>query len=364
MKISEVLAFIEDFAPLSYQEAYDNAGLIVGNKDLDLTGVLLCLDSIEAVVDEAIDKKCNLIVAHHPIVFSGLKKITGRNYIERVVIKAIKHDICIYAAHTNLDNVRKGVNQRIAEQLNLQETEILQPKSKILQKLYTYVPQDHSEKLLDALFKAGAGQIGNYSECSFASQGTGSFKGNEESDPYVGQKGERHFEKEVKIEVILPNHLKSGILKALHENHPYEAVAHEIVALENEHIDVGSGLIGELVDPIPEALFLSSLKEIMKTSCVRHTRLLGRNVKKVALCGGSGSFLLETAIRAKADVFITGDFKYHQFFDADNQIVIADIGHYESEQFTINLFYDLLREKFGNFAVYLTKIDTNPINYL
>ena len=364
MKISEVLTFMDSVAPLSYQESYDNAGLIVGNQEEELSGVLLCLDSIEAVLDEAIELNCNLVIAHHPIVFSGLKHLTGKNYIERVIIKAIKNDICIYATHTNLDNVRHGVNQRIAKQLKLKKTSILQPKSQTLCKLFTYVPTEHLDQVLDALFEAGAGQIGNYSECSFLSEGIGSFKGNEQSNPNVGEKGRRHYEKESRIEVIFPQYLQSRVVATLQKNHPYEAVAYEVVLIENQNPDVGSGMLGWLEEPMEEEAFLDQLKETMKSDCIRHSSLRGKKVEKVALCGGSGSFLLGAAIREKADVFITGDFKYHQFFDADNQLVIADIGHYESEQYTINLFYDLLSEKFGKFAVYLTKIDTNPINYL
>ncbi len=362
MKIAEIIQTIEDFAPISYQEGYDNAGLLVGDKMAECTGVLICLDAIESVIDEAIRKDCNLVVAHHPIIFSGLKKITGKNYIERTVIKAIKNDIAIYAAHTNLDNVRLGVSKKIADKLALVNCKILDPKKGLLKKLYTYVPKENKDDLLNALFAAGAGNIGNYSECSFTVDGTGTFKGNENSNPVIGKKNKRSTEPENKIEVIFPAMLESKILKTLLLYHPYEEVAYEIIALDNPYQDVGSGMIGELKKPMGEERFLAFLKSKMKTDGVRHTSLLNKTIKKVAVCGGAGSFLLPNAIAQEADIFITADFKYHQFFDADNKIVIADIGHYESEQFTMNLFKELLSTL--DVPLKITSVRTNPVSYL
>jgi dinuclear metal center YbgI/SA1388 family protein len=363
MKIAEIIQTIEDFAPISYQESYDNAGLLIGDKLAECTGVLICLDAIESVIDEAIAKKCNLVVAHHPIIFSGLKKITGKNYIERVVIKAIKNDISIYACHTNLDNVKLGVNNIIADKLGLKNQKTLEPKTGKLKKLYTYVPSANKDALLNALFAAGAGNIGNYSECSYSVDGIGTFKGNEDSNPVIGVRNSRSTEPEHKIEVIFPNYLESKILHALKANHPYEEVAYEVITLDNAFQELGSGLIGELENPVEETEFLIFLKEKMQTDCIRYTALLNKKIQKVALCGGSGSFLLPNAVAQKADIFITGDFKYHQFFDADNQIIIADIGHYESEQFTAQLFNKIISEKFPTFAVQISTINTNPINY-
>lgn len=363
MKIAEIIEVIEEFAPLSYQESYDNAGLLVGNKMNECSGALLCLDATEAVIEEAIRKKFNLVVAHHPIIFSGLKKITGKNYIERVVIKAIQNDIAIYACHTNLDNVQLGVNNIIADKLGLINRKILEPKKKQLKKLYTYIPESHKDILLNALFDAGAGNIGNYSECSFGINGLGTFKGNEKSNPVLGKKNTRSTEAEQKIEVIFPLHLETKILNTLRKNHPYEEIAYEIITLDNSYQEIGAGLIGELKTPMKEQDFLDFLKKAMKTNCIRHTNLRKKKISKVAVCGGAGSFLLPNAISQHADIFITGDFKYHQFFDADNQIVIADIGHYESEQFTVQLFNKIISEKFPNFALQISTINTNPINY-
>ncbi len=363
IKIKEIINHLESIAPKNYQESYDNSGLITGNPDWDIKGALLCLDSVEEIIEEAIQKKCNLIIAHHPIVFSGLKSITGKNYIERTIIKAIKHDIAIYAIHTNLDNIRNGVNFKIAQRLTLKDTRILAPKKNLLKKLYTYVPNNNLPEVQEALFDAGGGMLGNYSECSFYISGKGTFKGNELSNPTLGEKGKRHAEEEFKLEIIFPAHLESKILTALRTSHVYEEIAYEIVLLDNANQDVGSGLIGTLDTPMEENDFLKFLKEKMNTQCIRHTKLLNKPISKVALCGGAGSFLLNAALHQEADIFITGDYKYHQFFDAENKIVIADIGHYESEQYTIELFYDLLNEKFGTFALHLTEFCTNPINY-
>ncbi|NNE55341.1 MAG: Nif3-like dinuclear metal center hexameric protein [Flavobacteriales bacterium] len=363
MKIKEVLQFLEGIAPRSLQESYDNAGLIVGNDKLEVSSALICLDSTEEVVDEAIRKGCNLIIAHHPIVFSGLKQITGRTYIERVVLKAIKHDIAIYAIHTNLDNVLGGVNAMISDKLGLVNRRILSPKSGLLQKLVVYVPVKSSESLRDSLFQAGAGEIGNYSECSFNIDGEGTFKGNEHSNPVIGSKGQRHTEPEIRVEVLVESWTLGNVIAAMHDAHPYEEVAYDVLPVSNIHSTVGAGMVGDLPESQDLDLFLEKVSKVFKAQGIRYTDPVSKKVSKVALCGGSGSFLLEDAKAAGADVFITGDFKYHQFFDADGKLTILDIGHYESEQFTIELLGGYLREKFPNFALHFTDINTNPVNY-
>ncbi len=363
MQINEIIAALEQLAPPALQEDYDNAGLITGNRDWNCTGVIISLDATEDVVKEAIEKNCNLIVAHHPIVFRGLEKITGKNYVEQTVISAIKNDIAIYAIHTNLDNVLHGVNGKIADLLGLIDRKILAPKSGLLQKLAVFVPTDHKEKLMAALFAAGAGNIGNYSECSFGTEGSGTYKAGERANPFLGEKGKRHTEPESRLEVIFPAWLQSRVLKAMAANHPYEEVAYDIYPLVNTYQQTGSGLLGDLPQPIPEEELLTKLGHIFKIPVIKHTALKGKPVKKVALCGGAGSFLTGTAIAAGADMYITGDVKYHEFFDAENRLVLADIGHYESEQFTIDLLFDILREKFPNFAVLKTGVNTNPVLY-
>ena len=364
INIENITDFLESIAPLSYQESYDNSGLITGNKDTPLKGIMICLDSTEEVVNEALKKNCNLIISHHPIIFSGLKKINGKNYVERTIIASIKNDIAIYAIHTNLDNVSNGVNNMFAKKLGLINTRILSPKKRLLSKLVTFSPLEYAEKIRMALFKAGAGDIGNYSECSFNTLGDGTFNGNESSNPFVGEKGKTHIEKESRIETIFESHKQNTIIKALIEAHPYEEVPFDIYSLENSYSNVGSGMIGELVDNQEESEFLLNVKKVMKTGSLRHTALLGKPVKKVAICGGSGSFLLPDAIKEGANAFISADFKYHQFFDADKKIIIADIGHYESEQFTLELIETLILEKFSTFAVRLTTVNTNPIQYM
>ncbi|WP_298732102.1 Nif3-like dinuclear metal center hexameric protein [uncultured Chitinophaga sp.] len=364
MKIKDIINAIESFAPLQYQESYDNAGLLFGHPDWELSNALLSLDATEAVIDEAIARNCNLVVAHHPIVFGGLKKITGSNYVERVAIKAIKHDIAVYAAHTNLDNVRDGVCGMMAQRLGLEQCRVLAPKKDVLKKLFTFVPHAEAEKVRAALFAAGAGHIGNYSECSFNAEGSGTFKAGAGTDPFVGQQGQRHTEPETRLEVIFPLYLEGRVIQALLNSHPYEEVAYDIVRLDNAYQQVGSGLIGTLAQPMEETAFLQLVKEQFQTGCVRYTPLRGQPVKKVALCGGAGSFLLKKAIAAGADAYISADFKYHEFFDAENQLIIADVGHFESEQFTVELFYNILTEKFRNFAPLKSTIRTNPVNYL
>lgn len=363
MKVFEITSLIEKVAPLSLQESYDNAGLLVGNKSMSVTGVLITLDVTEAVIDEAIQKKCNLIVSHHPLIFRGLKKITGQDYIQRSIIKAIKNDIAIYSAHTNIDNVLNGVNGKIADKIGLTNRQILQPKSEFLLKLVTFVPQAHVEKVRNALFEAGSGQIGEYDSCSFNLEGIGTFRASETSNPFVGEKNKLHAEPETRVEVILPKYLKSKVVTALLQAHPYEEPAYDIFPLVNTWNVVGAGMIGELEQEMDEKLFLEHLKQSFDLKIVRHSPLIGRKIKKVALCGGSGSEFLGEAIRQNADVFISGDFKYHEFFDSEGKILIADIGHYESEQFTKDVFYEIITKKIPNFAVRISEINTNPINY-
>ncbi|CAM3970227.1 Nif3-like dinuclear metal center hexameric protein [Mucilaginibacter galii] len=363
MKLNELTTYLESIAPLAYQEDYDNSGLIVGNGNQEITQGLISLDCTEAVVDEAIRTGCQVIISHHPIVFKGLKKFNGKTYVERVVEKAIRHNIALYAIHTNLDSVMDGVNARICQVLGLKNPRILSAKNGILKKLVTYVPLSHAAAVRDALFKAGAGNIGDYSECSFNAEGMGTFKAGQDTNPYVGQPGEQHHEAETRIETIYPAHLESKILMALFLNHPYEEVAYDLYTLTNQYQQVGAGMIGELEMPLSETDFLGSVKANLKAAVIRHTQLTGKPVKKVAVCGGSGGFLLKQAIAAGADVFVTADYKYHEFFDAEDKIVIADVGHFESEQFTQHLLYEIIQKKFSNFAVRLTEINTNPIKY-
>ncbi len=363
MKLFEITAYLESLAPLSYQEDYDNAGLIVGSPDQDISQVLISLDCTEAVVDEAIRAGCQLIVSHHPIVFKGLKKFNGKTYVERVVQKAIRHQVALYAIHTNLDNIAAGVNARICETLGLRNYRILQPKANLLKKLVTYVPLAQAEAVKDALFKAGAGNIGHYSECSFSAEGQGSFKGDDTTHPYVGTPGRRHYENEVRVETIYPANLESKLLMALFLAHPYEEVAYDLYTITNQHQQVGAGMIGELELPTDELSYLQHIKVKLKASVIRHTELLNKPVKKVAVCGGAGGFLLKQAIAAGADIFITADYKYHEFFDAEHKIIIADVGHFETEQFTQQLLFDVLQKRFSGLSLQLTGVNTNPVKY-
>lgn len=363
MTIKDITEHIETIAPLKYAEDFDNVGLLIGDYHTEITGVLVTLDTLELVVDEAIKKNCNLIVSFHPIIFSGLKKINSNSYVERVVQKAIKNDIAIYAIHTALDNSAKGVSAKMAEVLELQNIKILLPKKGLIKKLTTYVPNQHADTVRRALFEAGAGAIGNYSNCSYNMLGLGTFLGNESSNPAIGKKGMLQQEKETYISVVFEKHLENNVLKALFDAHPYEEVAYEIVTTDNTHQHIGMGMLGELSQPFSETEFLNLLKDKFKLKCIRHSAFLNKPIKKVAVLGGSGSFAIEAAKNAGADAYVSADFKYHEFYKAENQLLIADIGHYESEQFTKNLLVEHLIKKFTNFAIILSETNTNPINY-
>jgi len=363
-KIKDIIQYLETVAPPQYQEDYDNSGLMCGSLNDSVKGVIITLDSTEEVVDEAINKKCNLVIAHHPIIFKAVKSLTGKNYVERTIIKAIKNDIAIYAFHTNFDNVIDGVNSKICEKLGLTNNAILVTKNDNLNKLVSFVPKENTFEVLNELHKTGAGNIGNYSNCSFRVEGTGTFMPKEGATPKVGKANLQEEVEENRIEVIFPAHLSGKMLNALKKAHPYEEVAYFLQPTTNRNLDVGSGMIGELKKPMPAIDFLIFLKEKMNLELIRHTKLTKDTIKKVAVCGGSGSFLLKAAISKKADVFISADFKYHEFFDAEDKIIIADIGHYESEVFTKELIYEILSKKFSTFALNLSGIKTNPINYL
>lgn len=362
--IKDVISHLESLAPRSYQEDYDNSGLLTGDSNARVNGVLVTLDCTEAVVDEAIQNNCNLIVAHHPIIFRGLKKITGQNYVERTIIKAIKNDIAIYAIHTNLDHVHTGVNKKIAEKIGLKNLKILKPRKDTLTKLVTFIPKENAGDVLNALHRAGAGNIGDYKNCSFQVTGEGTFMPTGNAQPHIGQTNQLERVEEIRAEVIFPEHISAKILQALKESHPYEEVAYYLSRLENENREVGAGMIGELPDAIEPIAFLNGLKKQMNAKVIRHTPPLKKEIKKVAVCGGAGSFLLPSAIAQRADVFVSADFKYHEFFDADGKIMIADIGHYESEQFTKDLLSEVLKEKFTTFAIIFSKTVTNPLSYL
>ena len=364
MKIKEIVRALERFAPLPLQDGFDNAGLQLGLTDAETTGALLCLDVTEPVIDEAIATGCNLIIAHHPLLFKPVKSITGKGYVERCILKAIKNDIVIYAAHTNLDNANRGVNFRIAEKIGLKNVRILAPKGETLLKLVTYVPDDQADKVREALFEAGCGHIGNYDSCSYNLKGEGTFRALSGANPYCGKIDELHHEKEVRIETVLPKYLKNSVLKALLEAHPYEEPAYDFYALDNEWNQVGAGVIGELDNPETEMDFLKRIKKTFEVECLRHNRLMGREIQKVALCGGAGAFLMNDAIGQHADVFLTGEIRYHDYFGHEKDILLAEIGHYESEQYTKDLFADYLKECFPDLMLHITKLNTNPIKYL
>ncbi|WP_180754485.1 Nif3-like dinuclear metal center hexameric protein [Hymenobacter sp. DG01] len=361
--VQDLMRVLERAAPLAYQESYDNAGLQCGDPQMEVRGVLIALDCTPAVVDEALRRGCNVVVAHHPLIFKPLKRLTGANEVEQTLLKAIRHDVALYAAHTNLDNVRHGVNRKLAEKLGLTNLRILDPKPGLLAKLITYVPPAHTEAVLQALYQAGAGQVGDYSECSFRTEGTGTFTPGAGTDPFIGRRGEAEVVREERVEVLLPLHLQQTALRALRQAHPYEEVAYEIVKLENTNQDVGSGMVGDLPEPLSPPEFRQRLKQALGVPVVKHTEF-GQPIQRVALCGGAGSFLIGKARAAGADAYVTGDLKYHEYFAAEGRLLLCDVGHFESEQFTGEIFRDLLMGNFGStFALFIAETLTNPVRY-
>lgn len=364
MKIKDITNCIESVAPLHFAEDFDNVGLLVGNPETIVSGVLVTLDTLESVVEEAIDNHCNLIISFHPIIFKGLKKLNGKNYVERVVIKAIQNNIAIYSMHTALDNSFNGVNSKILEVLGLTNKKVLIPKSNCLKKLTTYVPHKNLSSVRQALFDAGAGTIGDYDHCSFNTEGYGTYRGNDDANPTIGEKGKINKEDETFLSVLFESHNEKRLITNLLESHPYEEVAFDIVSLDNTHNEIGMGMIGELETTMKPIDFLNFVSKTMNAKGIRHSKLLDKTIKKVAVLGGSGSFAIEAALRNGADIFLTSDLKYHDYFKAENQMILADIGHFESEQFTKNLLVEILTKKFPNFAIILSQKNTNPIYYL
>ena len=364
MKIKEILNSLEETFSLSLQESYDNSGLIIGNATNEVSKVLICFDCTEEIVEEALNKDCNLIISHHPLIFDGLKKINGKTHIERSIIKAIKNDISLYAIHTNIDNHIEGLNNILAKKLGLINCSILKQMKGILRKIVVFCPIEQAEKVRNAILNAGAGHIGNYNSCSYNIVGEGTFKPVENANPFVGEIGKLHYEKEIRIETIFPNYKQKEVLEALFKNHPYEEVAYDIYPIDNEYKFAGAGMIGELPQEIDTEVYLHKIKEITKVGGLRYSKIKKQKIKKVAICGGSGSFLIKDAIDAKADMLITSDIKYHSFLDIPEELIIVDAGHYETEQFIKELLYDILKKNFPKFAFLISEINSNPVNYL
>ncbi len=361
MKVKDIIQCFENFAALQLQEDYDNSGLQVGNFENTITGILISLDITPEIIEEAIEKKCNLIIAHHPLIFNKLNKIIGNNDIEKSIILAIKNDISIYCSHTNLDKANGGVSFKIGEKIGLNNIKVLNPEKNILEKIVVFVPDNYAQQVREAMFEAGAGQVGNYDNCSYNIIGEGSFRAGKNTNPFCGEIGKIHFEKETRIETIYPKYLRNKTINAILKSHPYEEVAYDIYKLENSCNNIGLGIIGELDQEISEIEFFTLLKARFNCKIIKHSQLLNKKIKKVACCGGSGAFLINIAKEAEADVFVSGDIKYHDYFLTENKIIITDIGHYESEQFTKEIFYDVIMKNNPNFAVQFSEKNVNPI---
>ena len=363
MKIKNITSLLETWAPLSYAEDFDNVGLLVGNKENECTGVLITHDVSVTVVEEAIKKECQLIICFHPILFNGLKRITGRDYVEKTIVKAIENQIAIFALHTALDNHQHGISYQLGQCLGLENQHILLPQKDSLFQLTTYVPPADKDKVMNALHAAGAGKMGRYSYCSFSVEGEGRFLGDTNSNPTIGQPEKLTKTPEEMIRLLVPKHAKQNILNALQKSHPYEAVAYELVALQNENPTVGMGSLGKLPNPLPVDEFLSHVKKQLNIPYVRHTQTNKNNIETVAVLGGSGSFCIDPALAKGADALVTADLKYHDFFKAENQLLLVDAGHYETEHFTKKIIHQFLTKKIPNFAITLSEVNTNPVKY-
>jgi len=363
MKIKDLLKSITEVADLSLQESYDNSGLLIGNAHTEVDRVLLTIDVTELVIEEAIEKKCGLIIAHHPLIFKALKRIGNTNPVERIVAAAIKNDIAIAAMHTNLDNIKNGVNGKLAAVLGLKNVKILNPVSGNLRKISVFCPHAQADQVRQAMFEAGAGHIGAYDSCSFNTSGTGTFRGSPGTNPFVGKVGQLHQEEEIRIETIVPDFSVAKVVQAMLMVHPYEEVAYDIFPLENTHAEIGAGMIGELDQPFEEIDFLNLIQEKLGTAFLKHTAFTGKKMQQIAICGGSGAFLLHKAKVAKADAFVTADLKYHDFFEADGELLVVDAGHFETEQFTKELMAELIRKKIPNFAALISEVNTNAVRY-
>jgi dinuclear metal center YbgI/SA1388 family protein len=363
MKIKDITEYLEAKVPLENQEDYDNSGLIIGSPEQDITSILLSLDITEEILDEAIRKNCNLIISHHPLIFRGMKRLTGSDYVQRLVIRAIREQISVYAIHTNLDNALDGLNALFCRKIGIKNGRILSPGKGSLNKLVTFCPEEYAERVRTSLFEAGAGHIGNYDCCSYNIHGEGTFRASDKASPFVGEIDKLHTEHEVRIEVIFPEYLGKRLIKSLILAHPYEEVAYDIYPLNNTVSGSGAGMIGEIETETDLMEFLNCVKSVTGLPLIRHSKDTGRKIKSVAVCTGSGSFLIHDAIRAGADILLTADLKYHDFFEADSNLILADIGHYESEQFVKEWIYSILIEKFPTFAILISETNTNPVKY-
>ncbi|MDD4158996.1 MAG: Nif3-like dinuclear metal center hexameric protein [Proteiniphilum sp.] len=364
MRIKEIIQTIEQLAPLPLQEEYDNSGLQCGDPGREATGALLAIDVTEHVVEEAIALGCNLIISHHPLAFRPFRSLTGKNYVERSMIMAIRNDIALYAAHTSLDNAWGGVNYKLAEMLELQNVKILSPRENALLKFVTTVPVQHADSVRNALFNAGAGHIGNYDCCSYNLSGEGTFRPGAGTNPFVGEAGTLHFEPEVRIETVVPVMKKEEVLRALLAVHPYEEPVFDFYPIVNEWARNGSGVVGVLPEPMPEQEFLYLLKDLFNLPTISHTKLQGREIRDVAICGGAGAFLIPRAVAYGADAFVTGEAKYNDYYDVEGRLLLAVVGHYESEICTKEIFFDLLSKKFPTFVLHKSAFDSNPVKYL
>lgn len=365
MTIKEVTQFLESRFPLYLQEDFDNCGVQCGNVNNEISGAMVCFEMTEKIIDEAISKNCNLVISHHPLILKrGITKIVPSDRVGAMICKALANNMVLYSMHTNIDSGEGGGNDVFAEKLGLSDVKVMAPVKGLYRKLVVNVPAEHSEKLKEALFKIGCGQQGNYQKCSYSTLGKGQFEPNGEAKPFIGTQNNLEKVEEERIEMIYPAYLQHAVIQAIYENHPYEEPAFDLFSLENTERKVGLGRIGELPEEMDCKEFFSYLKEKLNLEHLRYCGDEGKKIRRVAVCGGGGAGFIDTAIALNADAYVSGDFKYHDFFKSHSGTVLVDIGHYEGECFIKNIIFNLLKEKFTTFAVLSSEFENLNVKYI
>ena len=363
MTISEFIRQLSTKIRFSYAEDFDNVGLLCGRPEQELRGVLVCHDALESVVQEAIEKGCNCIVAFHPIIFSGLKSITGKSYVERAVMLALENKIAIIAVHTAWDNDFYGVNHGIAKALGLRHLQVLIPKKDALSQLRFFVPVEAAEQVRSAIFATGAGTIGQYADCSFNIHGTGTFLPLEKASPAYGEVGTWEQVSEMEVQILVENWQLPAAIQAMKDAHPYEEVAYYVTSLRNENHHAGLGQFGLLDEEMSAQEFLSECRAVFDVPVIRTSSHFTGRIRKVAVLGGSGASGISAAKKLGCDAYVSSDFKYHDFFQGDENFLLADVGHFESERFVSQQLADVISNILPTFAVLKSETKTNPVNY-
>ena len=364
MTIKDVTTFLEQKFPLYLQEDFDNCGVQCGDVRQEISGAMVCFEMSEQVIDEAIDKGCNLVISHHPLMLKrGICKIVPTDRVGAMICKALAHNMVLYSMHTNIDSGEGGGNDAFAEKLRLRNVKVLEPHKGMYRKLVVFVPKENAETLKSALFAVGCGVQGNYDSCGYTLHGQGQFRPLEGANPHIGEENHLEHVDEERVEMIYPTGLQRAVVQAIYDNHPYEEPAFDLLPLENESRTIGLGRIGELPKELPVSDFLGYLKDNLGFIHCRYCGDETKMIRKVAVCGGGGSSFIDLAIASGADAYVSGDFKYHDFFKSYQKTLLVDIGHYEGEFFIKNIIFNLLNEKFSTFATLISKMESLEVKF-